>query len=337
MAHKAAWLRIGSLVAPKLGFFLITLWAALTVNFLIPRLMPGNAVDGFLGRVQGRVNGASLDALRATLGVGTTDNIFQQYLTYLNATLHLDFGVSLTFFPQSVSEVIAQSIPWTLALVGASTVLAFVLGTGLGIVAGWKWKRADTFLTPFGAFISSMPYFWFGLIVITIFSVDLGWFPGYGGYDPTLTIGWTPEFIASALYHAVLPAVTIVITAMGAWLVGMRNMMKSVTVEDYILLARAKGLKQGRVMWSYAARNALLPNVSGFALSLGFVVSGAILTEVVFSYPGIGQVLYQAIGNRDYLLMQAVFLIITVTVLTLNLLSDLVYLWLDPRARGGRS
>jgi peptide/nickel transport system permease protein len=326
-------------VGRKLGFYLVTTWAAITVNFAIPRLMPGNAVDGFLGRIGGRLSGRALKALTVTLGANTHKSLFSQYLSYLDSIAHFRFGTSLTYFPESVSTVIGQSLPWTLVLVGVSTIIAFVVGTVLGVLAGWRHgHKLDEVLTPFGAFISSMPYFWFGLIVVAVFAIDLGWFPSYGGYDPTQTIGFNGAFLSSAFTHAVLPATTIVVTAMGAWLVGMRNMMVNTIGEDYITIARAKGLSGSAVMWRYAARNALLPNVAGFALSLGFVVAGAILTEVVFSYPGIGDVLYQAIANRDYPLMQAVFLIITLAVLAANLIADIAYVWLDPRARqGGRA
>jgi peptide/nickel transport system permease protein len=326
-------------VGRKLGFYLVTTWAAITVNFAIPRLMPGNAVDGFLGRIQGRLSGSALKALTATLGVRTHDSLLTQYLNYLNSIAHFRFGVSLTYYPEPVSKVVAQSLPWTLVLVGVSTIIAFIVGTVLGVLAGWRHgHKLDELLTPFGAFISSMPYFWFGLIVVSVFAIGLGWFPSYGGYDATQAINWSGAFLSTAFMHAVLPATTIIVTAMGAWLVGMRNMMVNTIGEDYITIARAKGLSEGSVMWRYAARNALLPNVAGFALSLGFVVAGAILTEVVFSYPGIGDVLYQAIANRDYPLMQAVFLIITLAVLAANLIADVVYVWLDPRARhGGRA
>jgi len=321
-------------VARKIAFYLVTTWAAITVNFAIPRLMPGNAVDGFLGRVGGRLSGRALQALTVTLGTGTHKSLVSQYLSYLNAIAHFRFGTSLTYFPEDVSTVIRQSLPWTLVLVGVSTIIAFLLGTLLGVLAGWRHgRKLDEFLTPFGAFISSMPYFWFGLIVVTVFAIDLGWFPSYGGYAATQTIAFNTAFLSTAFTHAVLPATTIIVTAMGAWLVGMRNMMVNTIGEDYITIARAKGLSEGSVMWRYAARNALLPNVAGFALSLGFVVAGAILTEVVFSYPGIGEVLYQAIANRDYPLMQAVFLIITLAVLAANLIADIAYVWLDPRAR----
>ena len=269
-------------------------------------------------------------------GTNSHQSIVQQYFSYLGNLAHFRLGVSITYFPEPVATVIRQSLPWTLVLVGLSTMIAFVLGTGLGVIAGWRrgtW--ADSWLTPFGAFVSSMPYFWLGLIVITLFAIKLPWFPVSGGTSPGIEPGFNTQFISDAAYHAVLPAVTIVFSALGAWLLGMRNMMAVSLETDYVTVARAKGLTERRIMVSYAARNAILPNIAGFALSLGFVVAGAILTEVVFSYPGIGDVLYQAIANRDYPLMQAVFLMITLSVLVANLVADALYVWLDPRARQG--
>jgi peptide/nickel transport system permease protein len=172
-----------------------------------------------------------------------------------------------------------------------------------------------------------------GLIVLTIFAVKLGWFPLSSGYSPTVNVGFTWGFISSAIDHAVLPAVTIVVSSIAAWLLGMRNVMMSTLGEDYVLLAEAKGLPQRRVTFTYAARNAILPNMAGFALSLGFIVSGALLTEVVFSYPGIGYILFEAVENEDYPLMQGIFLMITILVLLANLFADGMYAALDPRTR----
>jgi peptide/nickel transport system permease protein len=322
----------------KLGFYVLTAWAAITLNFAIPRLMPGNAVDGYLAQMRGRVSPQAIDALRIAFGGSTHQSLFSQYASYLNQLAHLQFGTSLTYFPEPVSTVIRQSLPWTVILVGLTTVIAFALGTLLGVIAGWRrGGRLDGILTPFGAFVSSMPYFWLGLIVVTVFAVNLRWLPASGGYSPNQTPGFDGGFLRSAVSHAVLPAITIIVSAVGAWLLGMRNMMLNTLGEDYIMLARAKGLSNSRIMFAYAARNAILPNIAGFALSIGFVVSGAILTEVVFSYPGIGDVLFQAINNRDYPLMQAVFLIITLAVLLANLVADICYVWLDPRARRAAS
>jgi peptide/nickel transport system permease protein len=319
----------------KFAFYLVTAWAAVTINFAIPRLMPGNAVDGFLGRLRGAgsISAQSIHALEVTFGLETHQNLLSQYVTYIGNVLHLNFGVSLTYFPESVSSVIRSSLPWTVALVGVTTVIAFVAGTLIGVIAGWRRGTWLDGLTPIGAFLSSMPYFWFGAIVIAVFAIGLNWFPYSGGYSSSDQIAFNSAFIVSAADHAVRPGITIVVSALGGWLIGMRNMMVNTLGEDYVTAARAKGLTERRIMFSYAARNAVLPNVAGFALSLGFVVSGAILTEVVFSYPGIGEVLFQAISNRDYPLMQGVFLMITIAVLLANLLADFCYVLLDPRVR----
>jgi peptide/nickel transport system permease protein len=161
----------------------------------------------------------------------------------------------------------------------------------------------------------------------------MGIFPAAGGYEPGLVPEFSGEFIGSALYYAVLPALTIIISSVAGWILGMRNMMVTVSSEDYVTVAHAKGLPEKRVMLGYAARNAILPSISGFALSLGFIVSGALLVEMVFSYPGIGYVLFQGVNAKDYPLMQGVFLVITLAVLLANLLADVVYLLLDPRTR----
>jgi peptide/nickel transport system permease protein len=232
-----------------------------------------------------------------------------------------------------VSDVIADSLPWTVVLVGVATLLSFVIGVGLGMVVGWKRVKWLDALIPATTVLAAVPYFWLALILVAVFAGSLRWFPLNQGYDVVLDPGWTPEFVASAAYHGVLPALTIVISSVGGWLLGMRNMMVSSGSEDYVLTARAKGLRSGRVMARYAARNAVLPSVTGFAISLGFVVSGSIVTEQVFSYPGIGSKLLQAINNNDYALMQGIFLIITVAVLAANLVVDLLYGLIDPRTR----
>lgn len=315
-------------------FYLITAWAAVTVNFFIPRLMKGDAVDAVLGQINGaQVDPRAVESLRIAFGLDKKQSLPSAYWHYLVDICHGDLGVSLHNFPEPVSQVITRALPWTLVLVGLATLVSFLIGTGLGIVSGWRRGSWLDVLTPITTFFSSMPYFWFALIVLTVFSIHLGWFPFEGGYSGTTVIGWNGPFLASALDHAVLPAVTIIVASIGGWLIGMRNMMVTTLSEDYVLLAEAKGLSRRRRAVTYAARNAILPNITGFALSLGFVVSGAILTEIVFSYPGIGFLLYQAVQNRDYPLMQGLFLIITLAVLAANFLADISYTILDPRTR----
>jgi peptide/nickel transport system permease protein len=320
----------------KAAFYLAALWAAVTLNFAIPRMLPGDPVDILMAKLQqrgGTVDPAARQAYEALLGTGGRDSLFHEYVTYLGNLLRGELGVSVSAFPAKVSDVIAGSLPWTIVLVGLSTLLSFLLGVGLGAVVGWKRGTWLDALVPATTVLSAVPYFWLALILVALLSTGLGWFPLNGGYDVVLDPGWSGEFLGSAIYHGILPALTIVISSIGGWLLGMRNMMVSAMSEDYVLTARAKGLRDSRIMIRYAARNAVLPSVAGFAISLGFVVSGSIVTELVFSYPGIGSKLLQAVQNNDYALMQGIFLVITIAVLGANLVVDLVYGLIDARTR----
>jgi peptide/nickel transport system permease protein len=323
------------ILARRIFFYLVTAWIALTINFFLPRLMPGNAVESVLSRLQGSgpVTPRAIHALTIAFGLNTKETLLHQYFDYIADVFHGNLGTSINYYPSSVSSVVSSALPWTIGLVGVSTIIAFVLGTGLGILAGWRRGSWLDGLVPFTTLLSAMPYFWVGLILITVFATGLHWVPFFGGATSGATAGFTGSFIVDVLHHAVLPALTIVISAIGGWLLGMRNMVVSVLSNDYIVLAEAKGLPRRRIITAYVARNAILPSVAGFALALGFVVAGSIVTEVVFGYPGIGDVLYIAVSNRDYPLMQGIFLIITLVVLVANLLADVVYLFLDPRTR----
>jgi peptide/nickel transport system permease protein len=320
-------------IARRLGFYLVTAWAAVTLNFFIPRLMPGNPVEILIAREQGRITPAGVHALEVAYGLDTKASLFAQYLSYWAKLFHGNFGLSITYYPTSAASVIATALPWTLVLVGLATIIAFLIGTVLGVLAAWRRGSWLEMAIPSTTFLQAAPYFWVGLLAITVFGITLHWFPVSGGYAQGLAITFSGTFLRSAVYHAILPAATIVATSMAGWLIGMRNMMVTTLGEEYVLTAQAKGLSQRRVMFNYAARNAILPTIASFALALSFVVSGAILVEVVFSYPGIGYELFQAVENEDYPLMEAIFLIITLAVLTANLLVDMVYVVLDPRTR----
>lgn len=318
----------------RIGFYVVALWAAATLNFLIPRLAPGNPAETLIARLHGKISPRALHALEIAFGVNR-DPLWSQYLQYLNNLLHGNLGISITYYPTPVATVISQEIPWTLMLVGISLVISFVLGTLVGVVVAWRRNSfMDGLLSPLFTFLSAIPYFWLALIMLYILGYLLNWFPINGGYDTNVvTPGWSPDFIVSAITHGILPALTIVISSIAGWLLGMRNTMITTLSEDYVLMAEAKGLSQRRIMMLYAARNAILPNITSFALSLGFVVSGALLTEIVFSYPGVGYAIYQAVENLDYALLQGLFLIIAIAVLGANFLADLVYVALDPRVR----
>lgn len=318
----------------RVGFYLIAVWASITLNFLIPRLAPGDPVQALIARMHGKISPQAAHALEIAFGI-SHEPLWTQYVQYLNNLLHGNLGISIYAFPMPVSQVIAQDVSWTLVLVGVSLVLSFVIGTFLGVVIAWKRGSSfDAVFPPLFTFLSAIPYFWLALIMLYFLGYQLRWFPLNGGYDVTSTTpGWTPDFLMDAIYHAILPALTIVISSVAGWLLGMRNTMITTLSEDYVLMAQAKGLSERRVMFTYAARNAILPNITGFALSLGFVVSGSLLTEIVFSYPGIGYTLLQAVENQDYALIEGIFLVITLAVLVANFLADILYVFLDPRVR----
>ena len=322
----------------RLGFFLFTLWAALTINFLLPRLMPGNPALAMLAKFHSQVTPQTLKALDALFGLNTHKTLIEQYFTYLHQVLTFNFGISLAFYPKTVSSVIGGAIWWTVGLVGVTTVLAFVLGTGLGIVSAWRrGGKLDSVLPPVFVITSAIPYFWMGMVLVLIFGITLHWLPYVGGYNvSTDTPSLSLSYIGDILQHAILPAAALLITTIGTWILTMRNTMITTLAEDYVRMARAKGLPGRRIMVDYAARNAILPNLTGFAMSLGFVVSGAILIEYVFNYPGVGFMLLQAVQGEDFPLMQALFLLITVAVLVAILLADIATALLDPRTRTAR-
>jgi peptide/nickel transport system permease protein len=327
-------------VARKLGFYLVAAWAALTLNFLLPQLIPGNPVEILIARMQqaGPTPASEVQTLDKLLGLGR-GNIFEKYWQYVDSLAHLRLGLSVTDFPTSVASEISSSVFWTLILVGTATVISFVLGIALGALAGWKRGSRLDAIIPSTTLLTAMPYFWFGLILIYVFATNIFHIlPASNGYNTnsTMVVGLNWPFLASAVQHAILPALSLIVTSVGGWLLGMRNMMVSTLSDDYVVAAEAKGLKPSRIMLGYAARNAVLPSISGFAISLGFVVSGAIAMEYVFSYPGIGFRLVTAVGNDDYPLMQGIFLVITLAVLAANLAVDLLYGFIDPRTRLAR-
>ena len=316
----------------RIVFYALTALAAITVDFLIPRLMPGNPVEALLARIQTTVNGSTIKSLEAQFGLHTNEGLWGQYVHYLNNVIHGNLGISTGYYPSTVASVIKGALPWTLGLVGVATIISFILGTMLGVVVAW---RRGTWLDnalPAMTFFQAAPYFFIAFLALDLFSTRLGWFPSGQAYSLGTFPAWNLSYAADVLDHAVLPALTIVVCSAAGWIVGMRNVMVTTMDEDYVLVAQAKGLPKRRVVW-YAARNAVLPSVSGFALAIGFVVSGALLTEIVFSYPGVGWILLQAVNNRDYPLLQGIFLVITFAVLAANLAADFVYVLLDPRTR----
>jgi peptide/nickel transport system permease protein len=324
-------------VLRRAGFFLVTLWAAVTLNFFLPRLMPGNPAIAMMGKFRGKINPQALTALETLFGVNTKESLPAQYVDYLRDIATGNWGISLTFFPTPVSDVVRTGILWTLGLVGVTTILAFVLGTWIGAIAAWRrGGLLDSVAPPVLVITSAIPYFWVGMMFILIFGLKLNWLPWSGGNSLGDTAGLTASYIGDVLEHALLPGLALLITTIGGWTLTMRNNMITTLAEDYVRMARAKGLKSSRIMLDYAARNAVLPNLTGFAMSIGFVVGGAILIEYVFNYPGVGYLLLQAVQSEDYPLMQALFLLITVAVLIAVLLADIATAIFDPRTRSAR-
>ncbi|MCU1536026.1 MAG: peptide transporter permease [Humibacillus sp.] len=321
--------------ARKLGFFLATLWAVVTLNFLIPRLQPGDPAEIMVKRLAGKdaaLDPAQVKAMRAMLGA-PDGSLWEQYLGYLGELVHGNFGLSYTYYPYSVTEVIGQAFWWTVVLVIITQVLSFLIGTVLGAYAAWRRNsRFDSVVTLGSTFLGTLQPFWIGLLLLYIFGYSLGWFPTSGGYEES-TPGFNLPFITEAVSHSFLPALALLIVTPIGWILGMRNTMIMNLGEDYIRLAKAKGLPDRDVALRYAARNALLPSVTGFALALGGVLGGAILVETVFDYPGLGRLMGEAVGNKDFPLLQTLMLLTTAGVLVANLIADLLYGVLDPRAR----
>ncbi len=320
-------------ILQRLGFYVFAAWAALTLNFFLPRLMPGDPATALFARFRGRLAPEAMLALRETFGL-TDAPLLVQYVTYLGHVLRGDFGISIAYFPSPVSQVIGNGLVWTVFLAGTALVMSFAIGTLLGVVAAWQRRGwLDTWLPSTLVFIGAFPYFWLAMLALYVLGFTLRWFPLGHAYGDDLTPGFNFTFLADVVRHAALPIGTVVLATLGGWLLSMRNTMIAVLGSDYVNLARAKGLAPSRVMLRYAARNALLPSVTGFGMALGFVLGGSLLTEIVFSYPGQGYLLVQAVRNQDYPLMQGIFLVITLAVLGANWLVDLALLWLDPRTR----
>jgi peptide/nickel transport system permease protein len=324
----------------RIGFFLATLWAAVTLNFIIPRMQPGDPAEIMYKKLAGKdaeLDPAKIQALRVMLGDPAGASIWDQYWNYFGALGRGEFGVSYTYFPYDVTAVIGKALPWTVILVGITLILSFLMGTVLGAFAAWRRNsRFDSVVTLGSTFIGTLPAFWLALLILFLLGYVLGWFPTSGGYDSSMP-GWNLDFIADAAYHSFLPAAVLMIVGPIGWILGMRNTMIMNLGEDYVRLARAKGVPDRQIALRYAARNALLPSVTGLALALGSLLGGQILIEQVFDYPGVGRLMGQAISNKDYPLLQALLLFTIVGVLLANLIADMIYGILDPRARKASS
>lgn len=317
----------------RAGFYLIALWVAVTLNFFLPRLIPGDPASRLLARIADRITPEQIASLKEVFGLSDAP-IWVQYVEYLGHLIRGDLGLSISQFPTPVIDVIGTGFTWTLLLGAVSLIISFVIGNVLGVIGSWRRGGAvDSILPPVLIFFSAFPYFWLAMLTLYFFGFQLQLFPLRNAFDAGIEPAFTGEFIGSVLLHLVLPAFTVVLVSLGGWMLGMRNTMISTLSEDYISMAEAKGLFPRTVMYKYAARNALLPAVTSFGLSFGFIVSGALLTETVFTYPGLGYLLLSGVQKLDYPLIQGLLLMITLAVLLANFLVDIAYVRLDPRVR----
>jgi peptide/nickel transport system permease protein len=326
----------------RVMFYAIAFWAALTLNFLLPRLMGGNPAAGI---IQANLNliqhdPTYLKQILAEYGNGheSVTKMISEYPTYVKNMLTGNFGIS-TRYGTPVSGVIRQSLPYSVFVAGSAVILASIIGTFLGMVCAWKrGGKLDNILPGLLTAVGAFPSFFIALLAIYFFGLGTGplhahWFPTSLAYDTNVSPSYTWAFVSSVFRHAELPILVLTCVAIGGWLLTMRSVMIANVADDYITMARAKGLRDWRIMTMYAGRNSILPTFTSFAGSLAFVVGGTILVEFVFSYPGMGLQLQQAATGADYPLAQAILLIISACVLFANFVMDSIYVLIDPRTR----
>ncbi len=312
-------------VAKRFGFFLLIVWLAATLNFFIPRLSGQNPVRERLleSALLGGYVHAGMKEMVAEYEqrFGLDQPLWLQYVRYLEDLSRWDFNYSIASYPRTVREMLGEALPWTIGLLGMTTLLAFVTGTLLGALLGWP--RSPGFLKYVMALL--------GLVLTYLLAFYYRWFPIFGGYTPGRIPDFSLSFWLDVLHHAFLPAASIVLAAIGGWALAMRAMIVTVQGEDFITFAEAKGLKGGTIFMRYAIRNTLLPQTTSLGLALGHIVSGAVLVEVVFAYPGVGTLLFNAIRQADWFLIQGAVFAVVVTLGLATLILDLIYPLLDPR------
>ena len=316
--------------------FLAVVWAAATFNFILPRLGGQNPIREKLIS-QSAISGAVQEGLEEMikeleLKFGLDKPLWRQYLTYLEDMAHLDFNYSIANYPRKVTDMIAEALPWSMALLVVTTILGFLIGNILGALLAWpKAPKFLHYIMPPILMMSAIPYFLLGLILVYVFGFYLGVFPMYGGYTTGTIPHFSLAFIWDVIRHAILPGLSIMLVSTGLWAMGMRSMMIMTQGEDFVIFANAKGLRDRTIFGRYAIRNALLPQVTALVLALGNIVSGAVLVEVIFGYPGIGSMLYQAIRGSDFYLVQGIVFVVIVSIGLATFILDIIYPLLDPR------
>ena len=319
----------------RLAMFVFTIWLGTTIMFVIPRLAPGDPVQAMLGRMMNE--GANVENAEQLINgwrerFGLNEPLYMQYFKHLYNSLRFDMGYSLAFFPSRVDTMVGRTMPWTLGLLIVATAIAFVLGNILGALLAWRrTPKLARWILPLSMAFTAIPAFLLGILLLYLFAFNRQWLPFAGGHERGLTPGLNFAFVASVAEHAILPALCIVLVSMGTWAMGMRGMMVTTAGEDYMILGEAKGLKPTALFWRYGIRNAILPQVTALGVALGGLAGGSILVELIFTYPGMGYLLYQGILSSDYTLIQGIVFYVIVGVSLAVLILDFVYPLIDPR------
>jgi len=322
-----------SFILRRILFYIVAFLVAASINFMLPRLMPGNPIDIMFANAGNTLPPEAKKALAETFGF-VERPLYEEYFIYLKSVFSWDFGISIKYYPLTVLDVLMMALPWTLFLAGTSVILAFCIGSMLGVYAAWKrGSWFDSLVSPSALAVQSVPALVVAITTLYVFGLVLQWLPTGYAYAPALDPGWTWSYFGSVAYHALMPVGTLAFVSLGGYLITMRNNMIGQLGEEHVVMGHAKGLTDSRVRYNYAARNALLPSMTAFALSLGSVMGGSLIIEIVFNYPGLGNLLFQGIIARDYPLIQGQLIIMTLAMLTANLLIDFIYIFLDPRLR----
>ncbi len=323
-------------LAKRFAVFLLIVWLAATLNFFLPRLSGQDPVRATLLQ-QAQLGGYVQAGLEATVKeyerrFGLDRPLWVQYVAYLGDVCRFNFNYSISNYPRTVNEIIGEAIPWTVGLLGTTTVLSFTIGTLLGALLAWpgapRWMRV--LMPPLWA-LHAIPFFLLGLILMYVFAFRIQLLPMFGGYTAGAFPALTLAFVGDVLTHSILPALSIVLVATGGWALAMRGMMVTTQGEDYVTFAEAKGLTRFTVFLRYCVRNAILPQTTALALALGNILSGAVLVEVIFGYPGVGTILFHAIRENDHFLIQGIVFTVIVALGVATLLLDVIYPLLDPR------
>jgi peptide/nickel transport system permease protein len=321
----------------RLIILFATIFISITVVFFVPRLVPGDPLNSIMTELSraGSNRGATelIEEYRRMFGMDRS--IWEQYISFLRELFRGNLGYSITSFPSQVADLIGPALPWTIGLLTITTLISWVLGSVIGAVVGWRGKKSRFFqgLVPVALVLYSTPYYILAIILIFLFAFHWRIFPLSGAYSLRNTPEFSVKFILDLLHHGALPALSIILVSLGWWFLSMRSLVTSLKGEDYILNAEAMGLKERRILWGYAFRNALLPQTTGLAISLGHIVSGAIITEVLFAYPGLGWLIFNSITRFDFPVIQGSVLLIVFSVAVANFILDISYPLIDPRIR----